>query len=68
MIVWKILPPSASEAMNKPAAKLLHLLPRLTTASTDADAALLHHYLERGDGEAFAELVRRHGPMVFGTP
>jgi RNA polymerase sigma factor (sigma-70 family) len=33
----------------------------------DADGALLDRYLARGDGEAFAALVVRHGPMVRGV-
>jgi RNA polymerase sigma factor (sigma-70 family) len=30
------------------------------------DAALLRSFVSCGDGEAFAELLRRHGPMVLG--
>lgn len=29
------------------------------------DADLLHRFITSRDGEAFAELVRRHGPVVF---
>src|SRR5438874_10680061 len=32
-----------------------------------ADGELLHQFQARRDGQAFAELVRRHGPMVYGT-
>jgi RNA polymerase sigma factor (sigma-70 family) len=32
---------------------------------TDRD--LLHHFARRHDAAAFAELVRRHGPMVLGV-
>ncbi len=35
------------------------------TASTDTE--LLSRYTERKDSEAFAELVRRHGPVVLAT-
>jgi cytosine/adenosine deaminase-related metal-dependent hydrolase len=31
------------------------------------DAELLHRYAANRDESAFAELVRRHGPMVLGT-
>jgi RNA polymerase sigma factor (sigma-70 family) len=31
------------------------------------DAELLHRYRVRGDQSAFAELLRRHGPMVLGV-
>src|SRR5262245_22957958 len=31
------------------------------------DEALLRRYLGAGDQEAFAALVQRHGPMVFGV-
>ena len=32
-----------------------------------ADEALLDRYVRRGDEAAFAALVERHGPMVFGV-
>ncbi|MEO2091549.1 MAG: RNA polymerase sigma factor [Gemmataceae bacterium] len=32
-----------------------------------ADADLLTRFVERHDQDAFAELVRRHGPMVYGV-
>src|SRR5437867_4428396 len=31
------------------------------------DRELVERFAERGDGEAFAALVRRHGPMVLGV-
>jgi DNA-directed RNA polymerase specialized sigma24 family protein len=31
------------------------------------DGELLRAYVERQDGDGFAALVRRHGPMVLGT-
>jgi RNA polymerase sigma factor (sigma-70 family) len=31
------------------------------------DGELLQRYMARRDGAAFAELMRRHGPMVYGT-
>jgi RNA polymerase sigma factor (sigma-70 family) len=42
---------------------------RLAPADADAvtDAALLDRFLARRDEDAFAALVRRHGPMVFGV-
>src|SRR5262245_30815414 len=32
-----------------------------------SEGELLQHFLAEGDSSAFAELVRRHGPMVYGT-
>src|SRR5262249_11304814 len=32
-----------------------------------SDAALLGRFVEQRDGDAFAALVRRHGPMVLGV-
>src|SRR5262249_49937220 len=36
-------------------------------AAGGSDAQLLAAFGSRGDEQAFAELVRRHGPMVFGV-
>jgi RNA polymerase sigma factor (sigma-70 family) len=36
-------------------------------AGAPADGELLERFVARRDEEAFAELVRRHGPMVLGT-
>jgi DNA-directed RNA polymerase specialized sigma24 family protein len=35
--------------------------------AADSDAELLGRYLAAGDEAAFAELVRRHGPLVWGA-
>jgi RNA polymerase sigma factor (sigma-70 family) len=47
-------------------AALPHLR-RLLAAGADepGDQRLLEHFVRRGDEEAFASLVRRHGPMVL---
>src|SRR5437764_1178699 len=37
------------------------------TAADPADRALLERFAARRDEAAFAALVRRHGPMVFGV-
>src|SRR6516164_4403004 len=42
-----------------------HLLP--SPARPKTDAALLKWWVERKDQQAFAGLVRRHGPMVLGV-
>jgi RNA polymerase sigma factor (sigma-70 family) len=47
---------------------LLHYLRRLTAGECGAglpDADLLDRYARLGDDQAFAALVRRHGPLVF---
>jgi RNA polymerase sigma factor (sigma-70 family) len=48
---------------------LLHYLRRLTAPfSKDAgDAELLNRFASQGDESAFAALLARHGPMVFGV-
>src|SRR5689334_8722159 len=48
---------------------LTHVQKMLLRAETDGmgDGALLTTFIERRDEEAFAALVRRHGPMVWGV-
>ena len=48
---------------------VLHYLRRLGPAEGDAlgDAQLLVRYARHGDEAAFAALVRRHGPLVWGV-
>ena len=54
--------------MPPPLNVLLRQLRRLAVpADSPSDAALLHAYRTRRDGEAFAELVRRHAPLVWGV-
>lgn len=54
-----------------PTERLLPVLRYLRTVGPDAaapgDSSLLRRFTATGDEEAFAELVRRHGPMVLGT-
>jgi RNA polymerase sigma factor (sigma-70 family) len=33
----------------------------------ETDARLMERFIRQGDGHAFASLVRRHGPMVYGV-
>jgi RNA polymerase sigma factor (sigma-70 family) len=57
-------------AMSASAAPLLlHLrrLAALPARQTAPDAALLECFARHGDQDAFAALVARHGPMVFGV-
>src|SRR5438132_10982313 len=44
---------------------LLQHLRRLVHGSPTADCELLHRYATCGDEAAFADLVRRHGPMLW---
>src|SRR4051794_2431895 len=52
--------------IGKPVNPLLrHVRTLVATAEAPPDAELLRRYLARGDQEAFAALVARHGPMVL---
>jgi RNA polymerase sigma factor (sigma-70 family) len=55
--------------MTSSAAPLLLHLRRLAAPAraTAPDAALLEGFAQRGDQDAFAALVARHGPMVLGV-
>ena len=46
---------------------VLHYLRQLTPGSPLDDAELLKRFVAWGDHPAFAELMRRHGPMVWGV-
>jgi RNA polymerase sigma factor (sigma-70 family) len=48
-------------------APVLHYLRQVGGAPDPADGALLERYVRDGDGSAFAALVRRHGPLVWGV-
>ena len=52
-----------------PSTRTLTRLGRLVGDGTEqvSDADLLRRYVNTRDGAAFAVLVRRHGPMVFGV-
>ncbi len=45
----------------------LHAIRRVTAEAMQTDGQLLDAYSDRRDGSAFAELVRRHGSMVWGV-
>jgi RNA polymerase sigma factor (sigma-70 family) len=52
---------------SRPLSAVLPHLRRLVTIGADepGDPHLLKQFLDRDDGDAFAALVRRHGPMVL---
>jgi RNA polymerase sigma factor (sigma-70 family) len=50
--------------------EVIHYLRRavlLPKGAAQTDAQLLSHFVERRDEDAFAALVKRHGPMVWGV-
>jgi RNA polymerase sigma factor (sigma-70 family) len=53
--------------MSDVLARSLALLTRRLAARHDSDAGLLAHFTSANDSAAFAELVRRHGPLVLGV-
>jgi RNA polymerase sigma factor (sigma-70 family) len=54
-------------ATNRVTTVLEHLRRAVGDETGATDARLLGHFIERRDEEAFAALVRRHGPMVWGV-
>jgi RNA polymerase sigma factor (sigma-70 family) len=55
---------------TRPFAPVLHYLRQVRSTATDCantDAGLLQQFAERGDEAAFATLLQRYGPMVFGV-
>ena len=55
--------------MGIPALQLVlrHALNRASDASSQGDAELLRRFAANGDEAAFAALIGRHGPMVWGV-
>src|SRR5579864_7544858 len=52
---------------SSPVIKVTEVLRKIREQDCWSDSQLLDRYLEKGDGVAFAALVRRHGPMVWGV-
>src|SRR4051812_25004401 len=50
-----------------PLMRRLRRLAEPAPADPDSDAALLDRFVQRRDEDAFAALVRRHGPRVLGV-
>jgi hypothetical protein len=48
-------------------APFLHYV-RTRRRAADSDAGLVARFAAYRDEDAFAELVRRHGPLVYGAP
>jgi len=46
---------------------MIHAVRQFAVQTTQTDGQLLEAYTACRDGDAFAELVRRHGPMVWGV-
>lgn len=53
-------------AMNRPVSDCLQVLISARRRAESSDASLLHEFVHHRDSDAFAELLRRHGPMVLG--
>jgi RNA polymerase sigma factor (sigma-70 family) len=56
----------ADRSLTQAARQLLRHLSRQVETPPSSDAQLLAQFVERRDEDAFAELVKRHGPMVLG--
>jgi RNA polymerase sigma factor (sigma-70 family) len=55
---------------TQPLQTILRFIRKWTRPPTDGEATdreLLHRFVRSGEGEAFAVLLRRHGPMVLGV-
>jgi RNA polymerase sigma factor (sigma-70 family) len=52
---------------GRPMSRIFHAIRRVAAETGLTDGQLLEAYTARRDADAFAELVRRHGPMVWGV-
>src|SRR5204863_9030901 len=60
--------PASPESFAMPLARTFQAIQALLPAVDDCtDRELLERYASGRDGAAFAELLRRHGPRVYGT-